>query len=93
MVPAGILPSSKCCFHQSFGRCVGAGAGAGVGMSVGMSMGMSVGLGVVSELHAAPSPRSQQFVVSHGVTKVLPFLTVQVWTSQRAGGSVPEIEL
>ena len=51
--------------------------------------------------HEARSPRSQQLPpvlhgamsVPHGVTKVLPFLTVQVWTSQRAGGSVPEIEL
>ena len=79
----------------------GAGAGETDGLSVGLSVaagvglavGLSVAAGLVSEVHAAPSPRSQQFVVPHGATRLLSSLAEQYWTSQRASGNVPEILL
>ena len=52
MVPAGILPSAKCCFHQSFARNVGAGVVAGVGWAVGLSVGLSP---LSPSLYSAPS--------------------------------------
>ena len=90
MCPDVILPSAKCVTHQSFGRYVGAGVGSGVGAGVGLV----VGSGAASEVHAAPSPRSQQSVEPHGATRSgLPALAEQDLTSQRASGNVPVILL
>ena len=93
MDPAGIFPSSKCCVHQSFARYVGAGVGAAVGLPVGAGAGRAVGLGVVSEGHAAPSPREQQPVVPHGATRPGFPMARQDLTSQASVGNVPVIEL
>ena len=70
MVPEGIFPSAKCCFHQSFARNEGAGVGAGVGLAVGAGVGRSVGFGVVGVGgHEGRSPKSQQLPVPHGATR------------------------
>ena len=61
------------------GLGVGTGVGAGVGLGVGAGVGAGVGLtasgtsGAVTG-HAAPFPRSQQFVEPHGATRSLPNL-------------------
>ena len=69
---------------------VGSGA---VGLAVGSGVVSGVGSVVVSEVHAAPFPRSQQPDVPHGATRLLPELAEQYWTSQRAGGNVSVISL
>ena len=74
------------------------GSGVGLGETVGAGVGSVVGLGETVGAgvgHAcAPSPRSQQPVVSHGATrKGLPALARQVATPQSSGGNVPVISL
>ena len=78
------------------------GSGVGLGETVGAGVGSVVGLGETVGAgvgHAcAPSPRSQQPVVPHGATRLLPFVEHDLTdrplfplTSQRASGNVPEI--
>ena len=90
LCPDGILLSAKCVTHQSFGRYVGAGVGSGVGAGVGLV----VGSGAASEVHAAPSPRSQQSVEPHGATRSgLPGLVWQVAMPHRSAGIGPVTSL
>ena len=73
-------------FFAAFVVVVGGAVGEFVGGAVGAVVGESVVVVVVaavvvvvvvaaSEVHAAPSPRSQQFVVPHGATRLVPLLT------------------